>query len=261
MKKQARCSQSFADGFTFCPKDAARLERYDLWARVQHEEEFNFLLEPESLLRRLKRELVSAVGELRGNPSAFLRGLARGNGATRYTCVLFCLLCLTTLARAQTSRAASAASYLERGNEWFAKGEWDRAIADYNLAIAFDARGAVAYHNRGLARHRKGDLAGAISDYNRAVELNPRYADVYLNRGAVHAAQGQYNAAIGDFSKAIEINPRDTRAWNNRGVALLIQGRLKEAEADFARCRALGGTLTPEAEQLLREVKGRRVPR
>src|SRR5262245_7454043 len=83
MKLCPRCSQSFADGFTFCPKDAARLEKYDLRARVQREDEFNFLLEPEPLLRRLKRELVSAFGELRGNPRGFLRGLLRGEGTTR----------------------------------------------------------------------------------------------------------------------------------------------------------------------------------
>jgi TonB family protein len=83
MKLCPRCSQSFADGFTYCPKDAARLEKYDLRARVQHEDEFHFLLEPESLLKRLKRELVSASGELRVNPRAFLRGLLRGEGTTR----------------------------------------------------------------------------------------------------------------------------------------------------------------------------------
>jgi TonB family protein len=83
MKVCPRCSQSFADGFTFCPKDAARLEKYDLRARVHREAELHFLLEPESLLSRLKRELVSAFGELRVNPRAYLRGLLRGDGTTR----------------------------------------------------------------------------------------------------------------------------------------------------------------------------------
>jgi TonB family protein len=83
MKVCPRCSQSFADGFTFCPKDAARLEKYDLRARVHREDEFHFLLEPESLLSRLKRELVSACGELRVNPRGFMRGLLRGEGTTR----------------------------------------------------------------------------------------------------------------------------------------------------------------------------------
>src|SRR5215468_2907355 len=83
MKVCPKCSQSFADGFTFCPKDAARLDKYDLRARIQREDEFHFLIEPESLLSRLKRELVNASGEMRANPRAFLRGLLRGEGTTR----------------------------------------------------------------------------------------------------------------------------------------------------------------------------------
>ncbi len=101
---------------------------------------------------------------------------------------------------------------MERGNQWLAKGEWERAIADYDLAIAFDSRMAVAYYHRGLARQGKDGLAGALSDYSRAIELSSRYADACLNRGAIRYGQGQYEAAINDFSRVIEINPRDTRA-------------------------------------------------
>src|SRR5262245_62564978 len=82
---------------------------------------------------------------------------------------LMFLLWLVTGAnvQAQNSRDSSSISYLERGNEWMAKGEWDRAIADYDLAIAFNSRAAIAYYNRGLARRRKGDLAGALGDFDR----------------------------------------------------------------------------------------------
>src|SRR5262245_20185793 len=65
-------------------------------------------------------------------------------------------------AAAQTSRADSAKSYVARGNEWMKKGEIERAIADYDLAIASDAMSAVAYYNRGVARSRKGALAGSL---------------------------------------------------------------------------------------------------
>lgn len=140
---------------------------------------------------------------------------------------------MAPMALAQTSRAVSATSYLERGNEWMAKGELDRAIADYTLAIAFDARAAVAYYNRSLARNRKGDLSGALSDCNRAIELNPRFGNAYLFRGAIRYGQGQFDAAISDYSKAIEINPRDTGAWMNRGSARCDQGDFDAAIADF----------------------------
>ena len=53
---------------------------------------------------------------------------------------------------AQSSRALSAASYIDRGNGWLKKGEFERAIADYTLAIVFDAGHANAYYNRGVAR-------------------------------------------------------------------------------------------------------------
>ncbi len=84
MKVCPECGQSFADGFTYCPKDAARLDKYDLRARVQEQNEFHFLLESESLIARLKRELGSAVKDLMANPRAFLKGLLRGEGNTRH---------------------------------------------------------------------------------------------------------------------------------------------------------------------------------
>jgi TonB family protein len=83
MKVCPKCGQSFAEGFMYCPKDAARLEKYDLRARIRREDEFHFLIESESLVARLKRELAVAFDELRVNPRAFLRGLLRGEGNSR----------------------------------------------------------------------------------------------------------------------------------------------------------------------------------
>src|SRR5262245_23245419 len=127
------------------------------------------------------------------------------------------------IAQAQTSRASSAALYLERGNQWLAKGEWDRAIADYDLAIDFEARSTI-YGNRGIAKQQKGDLAGALNDYDRAIGLDPLYIEAYLNRGIALYGLRQCEAAIRDFSKAIEINPLDFRGWSDRGVARVDQG-------------------------------------
>jgi TonB family protein len=83
MKLCPKCGQSFAEGFTFCPKDAARLEKYDLRARIRRDDEFHFLIQSESLITRLKRELASAFDELRTDPRVFMRGLLRGEGNTR----------------------------------------------------------------------------------------------------------------------------------------------------------------------------------
>jgi TonB family protein len=83
MKVCPKCARSLADGFTYCPNDATLLERYDLRARVHADDEFHFLLESESLLTSLERELVNAADEMKANPRGFLRGLLRGEGSTR----------------------------------------------------------------------------------------------------------------------------------------------------------------------------------
>src|SRR5262245_40492177 len=84
---------------------------------------------------------------------------------------------------AQTSRADSAKSYLERGATWMKKGEIERAISDFDLAIATDRGLAAAWYNRGLARYRQGDRAGALRDYNQALQLAPRHVEILLSRG------------------------------------------------------------------------------
>ncbi len=90
-----------------------------------------------------------------------------------------CLLahgCLST-AQAQNSRAASASSYLERGNQWLAKGEYARAEADFTRYITLDSAPkrqlADAYGQRGIARLRQGRADEAQRDFSQCLTLNP----------------------------------------------------------------------------------------
>ena len=119
------------------------------------------------------------------------------------------LLLTATAAQAQTSCLASAQFYRHRADAWYAKDEFDRAIADYDRALTFDPREAVAYHHRGLTWAAKGDLGLAIADYNRAIKLNPRYALAYASRGVARLQQGKEAEAARNFE-----------AWLNLGANL-----------------------------------------
>src|SRR5436190_15911175 len=44
----------------------------------------------------------------------------------------------------------------------------------------------AAYVNRGNAYHSRGEYDQAIADYGKAIEINPKYAEAYNNRGATH---------------------------------------------------------------------------
>jgi tetratricopeptide (TPR) repeat protein len=70
--------------------------------------------------------------------------------------VLAGILLAAPAVKAQSSREKSAASYFARGIEWQARGEFDRAIADFGIAIAFDPHFARAYYMRGRAHLSNG---------------------------------------------------------------------------------------------------------
>ena len=61
------------------------------------------------------------------------------------------------------------------GNAYKAKGDLDRAIADYDQVIALDPKYPHAYFNRGLANLYAGSLAKALADLDRSSQLDPKY--------------------------------------------------------------------------------------
>ncbi|WP_375469892.1 tetratricopeptide repeat protein, partial [uncultured Nostoc sp.] len=62
-------------------------------------------------------------------------------------------------------------AYNNRGNSYDNKKDYDRAIADYNLAIKLDPNYTFAYYNRGNSYDNKKDYDRAIADYNLAIKL------------------------------------------------------------------------------------------
>ncbi|HEU4390846.1 MAG TPA: tetratricopeptide repeat protein, partial [Blastocatellia bacterium] len=115
---------------------------------------------------------------------------------------------LFSMVSAQRSTADSAASYIERGNALFKRGDFDRAIADFSMAIAFDPRSATAYYNRGNTHRVRGEWDEALSDYDKVVEIDPKMSSGFANRGAVRFFKGDLTGAIVDYEIALRLDPR-----------------------------------------------------
>jgi len=120
-------------------------------------------------------------------------------------------------------------AYNNRGNAYQDKGEFDQAILDYTKAIEIDPKYASAYTNRGNAFGTKGDHDRAIENHTKAIELNPKLSEAYNNRGIAYADKGEYDRAIQDYTKAIEIDPKDAYAYSNRGIAFDAKGEYDRA--------------------------------
>ena len=87
-----------------------------------------------------------------------------------------------------------------QGNEWealnremvslYKKGQYDRAIADYDKAIKLNPRDANAYNNRGFAYGKKGQRDKAISDYRKALQIDPSHQFAKRNLKALGIVTG-----------------------------------------------------------------------
>jgi tetratricopeptide (TPR) repeat protein len=126
-------------------------------------------------------------------------------------------------------------AYNNRGTAYWSKGDYGRAIADYNRAIELNPKLAKAYTNRGNAHHGKGDYDRAIADYNRGIELDPNYDTAYNGRGNAYTGKSEYDRAIADYNRAIELNPKYAVAYNSRGWAYYKKGDYDRAIADLNR--------------------------
>jgi tetratricopeptide (TPR) repeat protein len=127
----------------------------------------------------------------------------------------------------------NAQAYNKLGSVYRDKGDLDRAIANYDEAVARDPRYADPYYKRGRSYFEKGDVDRAIADYGEAVKLNPNFVDAYNSRGLRYSDKGDLDHAIADFGRMIALAPKRAEGYGNRCWARLVAStQLQEALSD-----------------------------
>ncbi len=137
-------------------------------------------------------------------------------------------------------------AYLNRGNLWLEKKQYDSAQADYDKAISFSTGPnlALAYGGRGKAWHFKGNLDQALTDLDHALAINPQLISALEERGLTRLAKNALDGALADFNKVIELDPRNADGHNNRAVVLDRQNNRDHAIEDYGQAIALRPTFT-----------------
>jgi lipoprotein NlpI len=115
------------------------------------------------------------------------------------------------------------------------KGEYDKALEEYNQAIQLKPDFASAYKNRGVTYAQKGDYDRAIQDFDQALKLKPDMASAYNSRGLAHQTKGDFVKSVQDFDEAIKLRPDNATALKNRGRSEFFQGKFAEAAADLEK--------------------------
>ena len=133
--------------------------------------------------------------------------------------------------RARSNRAVGVQQH---GYAYKLKGDIERALPDYDKAIALDPRCVIAYINRGIAYYRKDQYDVAIEDFTKAIENEAPAAKLgvpYINRGHCWFMKRETERALADYNRSIALDPADAGAYAQR--ASLYEGR-----EDYARAIA-----------------------
>jgi tetratricopeptide (TPR) repeat protein len=156
--------------------------------------------------------------------------------------------CSTVIQAGQGSPTQLATAFNNRGFIYKFKGEYDRALEDYNQAILLNPSFASAYNNRGVIYRIKGDYERAIKDYDQAIWLDNNIPALFYNRAIAYTDKQDFDRAIADFEMVLRFNNKNALALYGRGVVRLKKGDSERGSADIADAKAINPKVEEEFE-------------
>lgn len=139
----------------------------------------------------------------------------------------------TTILHRDKDKAAWGGAYNNRAGAFMAKGDYDRARADYDMAVQLNPEVAAAWLNRGTLWLRKENFDRAIADLTTAIRLDPSLWKSFNNRSNAWRAKGEYTKAKDDLDQAIRLAPKEPLPYAHRADLWRLMGDLDGAISDL----------------------------
>ena len=115
----------------------------------------------------------------------------------------------------------------------FERGEWERAMAEFDRVLVQRTDHVAALLHRAEASRRLDRADQAIAGYRRIIALAPERARAWGGLGQVQLRQGDLDAAAGSLAEALRLSPRYGPARYAWGRVLRSRGRLDDARAEL----------------------------
>ncbi|KAF3935689.1 hypothetical protein ABW19_dt0207594 [Dactylella cylindrospora] len=110
------------------------------------------------------------------------------------------------------SSKEEAIEFKNKGNQAFAKKDWNEAISLYSKAIELDATDPAFFSNRAQAYIKTEAYGYAVADATKAIELNPGFVKAYYRRAIANTAILKPKEALKDFKEVVRRVPGDKDA-------------------------------------------------
>ena len=129
-------------------------------------------------------------------------------------------------------------AYSVRASTYKALKDYDKAMADINLAIKMYPAVRDFLLNRASIKQEQSNFDDALEDYASALAMDRSLGNnisTYINMAVCHAALNALEDALADFSKVLDRYPNEPQALEGRGQLYQAMGRKDEACADFKK--------------------------
>lgn len=109
------------------------------------------------------------------------------------------------------------------------RGEHDKALAEFMETIRIDENEIMGLYNAGYIYMLKKDYDRALTYFKRAAEIDENVFELAFQTGRVYLEIARFKEAAGQFEKAVSLKPGSSSAHSLFGDALAQSGRAGEA--------------------------------
>ena len=134
-----------------------------------------------------------------------------------------------------------ANAYVERGQVFHQRGAFERAVRDFDAALAIDPNLPIAAQRREEALSGRWDyLTDQLTRLDDALARDPNNSSLLNNRCWIRAINDDdLDLALADCDAAIVHQPNNVEAWDSRGMVHLKRREFQAAYDDYNRAVAL----------------------
>ncbi|HZF25781.1 MAG TPA: tetratricopeptide repeat protein, partial [Steroidobacteraceae bacterium] len=133
---------------------------------------------------------------------------------------------------------ARKARHLERGQSYFAAGNYEKARVEFRNALQIDPQDVEARYLSGQVAEKLGNLRDAIGLYQSVIDTDPLYTKAVASLGRLYVLGGVPDRALQLVGPALA-KGEDANLLTVRGAARLQTGDAQGALADATRAVAL----------------------
>ncbi len=142
--------------------------------------------------------------------------------------IVTCVGVLTFSAQAQTENKT-----IRTGNKYYKEGKYDKAVPEYEKAIAQNPDNPVSHYNLGNVQFRKDDFTGSEKNFEAAAAVattNDFKQKSLYNKGVALSKQKKLQESIDAYKKSLRLNPQDQDTRFNLEKALAEQKKQNESK-------------------------------